>query len=377
MKTLEDGLVLRPAHSELRERVGQFAAQEVKPQAARIDREAEFPYDAYRRAAAEGLVGFTFPDGADGDTLGWALVMEELAAASATVADVVLLSEMLAFILVEAGSEDQRELLGPLMSGETLGAFALTEPNAGSDAAAIETRAERQGDYYSLTGTKAWINNASVADWAIVLAKTDPEAGARGITAFLVEREDFESSEPYDLMGQRGIAVGEVYLKGCRVPESAVVGEVGGGLKLALRSLDLGRIGVGAMAVGIARAAFEAARDYAGKRHQFGQPIVSFQGLRWMLADMATDIEAARLLVHRSACLRDAGLRHTREAAMAKMRASDVAIKVTLDALQIHGGLGYRKDMPLERYVRDAKVTQIYEGTNQILRQVIARETLG
>jgi alkylation response protein AidB-like acyl-CoA dehydrogenase len=376
MRAIQEDL-LETDHAALRERVRGFAATEVEPHAARIDREAEFPREVYRRAAGEGLVGFTRPEGAGGDALGWALAMEELAAASATVADVILLSEMLALILDKAGSERQRELLGPLMRGETLGAFALTEPNAGSDAAAIETRAEREGDSYVLTGTKSYINNASVADWAVVLAKTDPEAGTRGITAFLVERGGFSSGEPYDLMGQRGIAVGELYLEGARVSGGAVVGQLGDGFGLAMRALDLGRIGVGAMAVGIARAAFEAAADYAGRRVQFGRPISSFQGLRWMLADMATDIEAARLLVHRAARLRDAGLSYTREAAMAKMRASDTAMSVTLDALQVHGGTGYRKDLPVERYVRDAKITQIYEGTNQILRQVIARETLG
>lgn len=363
-------------NDKLRERVRELAATEVEPHAARIDREAEFPHSVYRRVADEGLVGYSRGENA-GSTLGWALVMEEIAAASATVADVMLLSEMLALMLDEVGSQEQRKLLAPLMVGDTLGAFALTELNAGSDAAAIETRAERDGDAYVLTGTKAWINNASVADWAIVLAKTDLEAGTRGITAFLVERGGFTSGEPYDLMGQRGIAVGELYLDKLRVPESAVVGELGEGFKLAMRSLDLGRIGVGAMAVGIARAAFEAAARYASSREQFGRSISSFQGIRWMLADMATDIDAARLLVHRAAALRDAGNPYVREAAMAKMRASDTAMKVTLDALQIHGGAGYRKDLPLERYVRDAKVTQIYEGTNQILRQVIARETLG
>lgn len=377
MKTLENNALLDAGHAALRERAREFAAAEVEPHAARIDREAEFPHGVYRRVAEEGWIGFTRPGGVGGDTLGWALVMEELAAASATVADVVLLSEMLAFVLDDAGSGEQQELLGTLTAGTSLGAFALTEPEAGSDAGALRTRAEHEGDQYVLTGTKAWINNATVADWAVVLAKTEPEAGTRGITAFLVERGCFESGEPYDLMGQRGIAVGELYMNGCRVPETSVVGKVGEGFGLAMRSLDLGRIGVGAMAVGIARAAFAAAGDYGGKREQFGRPISSFQGIRWMLADMATDIEAARLLVHRAAILRDAGRPYTREAAMAKVRASDVAMNVTLDALQVHGGIGYRRDLPLERYVRDAKVTQIYEGTNQILRQVIARETLG
>jgi alkylation response protein AidB-like acyl-CoA dehydrogenase len=178
-------------------------------------------------------------------------------------------------------------------------------------------------------------------------------------------------------MGQRGTAVGELHLEGCRVPESAMVGEPGEGFKIALRALDSGRIGIAALAVGIARAAFEAAVGYAGHRRQFGRPIASFQGIQWMLADMATDIEVARLLTHRAAGLRDAGRPHTKEAAMAKMRASDVAMETTINALQVHGGAGYRKDLPLERYVRDAKLTQIYEGTNQIQRIVIAREILG
>jgi alkylation response protein AidB-like acyl-CoA dehydrogenase len=378
MLTSEDSALLGTEKAALRERVRNLAATEVEPLAARIDRDARFPHDVYRRMAEEGLVGFTRAEGAGGDAFGWALVMEELAAASATVADVVLLSEMLALILDEFGSEEQRKLLGPLMAGETLGAFALTEPNAGSDAASVGTVAEREGNSYVLSGTKAWINNASVADWAVVLAKTDPEAGTRGMTAFLVERGDFTSGEPYDLMGQRGIAVGELHMEGCKVPEGSVVGEVSKGFRLAMRSLDLGRIGVGAMAVGIARAAFEAAMDYAGRREQFGQTISSFQGLRWMLVDMATDIEAARLLTHRAARLRDeASVRHTKESAMAKMRASDVAMRVTVDALQIHGASGYSRELPLERYVRDAKLTQIYEGTNQIQREVLAKQLLG
>jgi alkylation response protein AidB-like acyl-CoA dehydrogenase len=371
--TAEQGDLLGAERAAVRDRMRAFATTEVAPHASRIDREAQFPHDIYRRAASVGLIGFTRPDGAACDTLDWALAMEEIGAASAAIADILLLAEMIALMLDEAGSEDQRALLQPLLAGKTLGAFALTEVNAGSDAAAIETQAIPDGDYYILNGTKAYINNASVADWAIVMAKTDSEAGTRGITAFLVERDQFTNGEPYDLMGQRGIAVGELYLQNSRVHRSAIVGKVGEGFKLAMRSLDVGRIGVGAIAVGIARAAYEAAVDYAGRRKQFGRPIASFQGLRWMLADMDTDIAAARLLVHHAARLRDAGLPFTREAAMAKLRASDMAMNVTLNALQVHGGAGYRRDLPLERYVRDAKITQIYEGTNQILRQVIAR----
>lgn len=366
-------VLLGAERAALRDHIRTFAATDVAPHATRIDREAQFPHDIYRRAASAGLVGFMRPAGAANGTLEWVLAMEEVAAASAAVADILLLSEMIALMLDEAGSESQRALLQPLIAGEALGAFALTELNAGSDAAAIETLAVADGDDYILNGTKAYINNASVADWAIVLAKTDPDAGTHGITAFLVKNDQFTYGEPYDLMGQRGIAVGELYLKECRVHKSDIVGKVGEGFKLAMRALDVGRIGVGAIAVGIARAAYDAAVGYAGKRQQFGRPISSFQGLRWMLADMDTDITAARLLVHQAARLRDAGVPFTREAAMAKLRASDVAMNVTLNALQIHGGVGYRRDLPLERYVRDAKITQIYEGTNQILRQVISR----
>lgn len=361
----------------LRERVRAFAQAEIAPQAARIDREAQFPWELYQRTASEGLVGFIRAESRGTDTLAWALVMEEIGAASAALADILLLSEMVTLILDAAGTQEQRELIPLISSGETLGAFALTEPNAGSDAASVETQAIPDDDDYLLIGTKAYINNATVADWAIVQAKTAQGIGTRGITAFLVKRGQFTSNpEAYDLMGQRGIAVGELYLEGCRVPRSAMVGKEGEGFKLAMRALDVGRIGIAAMAVGIARAAYEAAVDYAKQRRQFGQAIASFQGIQWMLADMATDIEAARLLVYHAARLRDAGAPFTRAAAMAKMRASDMAMQTTINALQIHGGVGYRKDLPLERFVRDAKITQIYEGTNQILRQVIARHVI-
>ena len=281
-------------------------------------------------------------------------------------------------MLDEHGTEEQKSYIGPLLAGETMGAFALTEAEAGSNAAAIGTVARRDGDSYVLDGTKAWITCAQSADWAIVLAKTDPDAGTRGISAFLVDREGFTNGEPYDLMGQHGTAVGKLRLDGCRVPASAMLGEPGQGYKIAKNALDTGRIGIAALAVGIARAAYEAAVEFAGGREQFGQKVSSFQGIRWMLVDMATDIEAARLLTHRAARLRDAGLgRHTTESAMAKLRASDVAMRVTVDALQVDGATGYSKSEPLERYVRDAKLTQIYEGTNQIQREVLARQLLG
>lgn len=368
----------RTERGELIERAHQFVAAEVDPRAARIDRDNVFPRDVYRRIAQEGLVGLARPQGAGRTVLEWATWIEELAVASATMADVVCTADLVALILDEYGSEEQKAFIGPLFAGDTMGAFALTEAKAGSNAAAIETVAKRDGDSYVLNGTKAWITCAQAADWAIVLAKTNPEAGTRGISAFLIERGGFESSEePYDLMGQRGTAVGELRLDGCRVPASAMIGGMGEGYKMAMKSLDTGRIGIAALSVGLARAAYEAAVGFAAWREQFGQTIMSFQGIRWMLVDMATDIETARLLTHQAARLRDAGVRHTKESAMAKMRASDVAMRVTVDALQVHGASGYGKDLPLERYVRDAKLTQIYEGTNQIQREVLAKQLLG
>jgi alkylation response protein AidB-like acyl-CoA dehydrogenase len=355
-----------------------FIAEEVASCAARIDRENTFPRDIYRRMGQEGLLGLSRPQGAGKTTLEWAEWIEELAAASATVADIVCSADLVALILDEHGTEEQKSRIGPLLAGETVGAFALTETQAGSNAAAIRTVARREGDSYILEGEKAWITCAQVADWAIVLAKTDQEAGTRGISAFLVERGGFQSNDnPYDMMGQRGTGVGELRLERCRVTEGAMVGEPGAGYKLAIQALDSGRIGIAALSVGLARAAYEAAVDFAGRREQFGQAISTFQGIRWMLVDMATDIEAARLLVHRAARLRDAGARHTTESAMAKLRASDVAMRVTVEALQIHGASGYSRDLPLERFVRDAKLTQIYEGTNQIQREVLARQLLG
>ncbi len=375
--TLRSNEKRETGHAEVLERARRFAAEEVAPHAARIDRANAFPHDVYRRLGEEGLLGLSRPQGAGRSTLEWAAWIEEVAAASATVADIVCSADLVALILDEHGTEEQKSLIEPLLAGETVGAFALTEAGAGSDAAAIETAAEREDGSYVIGGKKAWITGAQAADWAIVLAKTEPDAGTRGITAFLVERGGFESNDvPYDVMGQRGTAVGELRLDGCRVPESAVVGKPGAGYKMALQALDSGRIGISALSVGIARAAYEAAVDFANRREQFGQTISSFQGIRWMLVDMATDIEAARLLVQRAAGLKDDGIRNTRESAMAKLRASDAAMKVTVDALQIHGASGYGRDLPLERYVRDAKLTQIYEGTNQIQREVIARYLL-
>ncbi len=364
--------------TEIAERLRTFVEDEVAPHAARIDRENAFPEDIYRKMGEEGLLGLARPQGAAMSTLEWAMWVEELAAASATVADIVCSADLVALILDEHGTQEQRSMIGPLLAGEAVGAFALTEARAGSNAAAIETVAHHEGNSYVLDGAKAWITCAQRADWAIVLAKTDQAAGTRGITAFLVERGGFTNGEgPYDTMGQRGTAVGELHLDGCRVPEGMTVGEPGRGYKLAMKALDTGRIGIAALAVGVARAAYEAAVDFASRREQFGQTIASFQGLRWMLVDMATDIEAARLLTHRAAQLKDTARPYTTQSAMAKLRASDVAMRVSVDALQVHGASGYSRDLPLERYVRDAKLTQIYEGTNQIQREVIARQLLG
>ena len=248
-------------HAELIGRVRRFVADEVEPRAAGIDRENAFPRDVYRRMGEEGLLGLARPQGAGKSTLEWAVWIEELAAASATVADIVCSADLVALILDEHGTDEQKSMIGPLLAGETVGAFALTEAQAGSNAAAIETVARREDDIYVLQGRKAWITCAQAADWAIVLAKTDQDAGTRGITAFLVERGGFTNGEgPYDTMGQRGTAVGELHLDGCGVPEGAIVGEPGRGYRLAMKALDTGRIGIAALAIGIARARLRGGR---------------------------------------------------------------------------------------------------------------------
>jgi len=283
------------------------------------------------------------------------------------------------YIIARFGTDEQKEkYLRKLVTGEYIGAFALTEPEAGSDAAALRTTAVRDGDYYVINGTKHFITNGAFADVIVLFAMTDKTKRHRGITAFLVEKgtPGFTVGKEENKMGIRGTNTNELIFEDCRVPVANRLGEEGMGFKIAMIALDAGRIGVGAQAVGIAQAAFDAALEYAKTREQFGGPIAQLQAIQWMLADMATRIEAARLLVYKAALKKDSGERYTKEAAMAKLFASETAAFVVDCAVQIHGGYGYMKEYPVERYYRDARITRIYEGTSEIQRLVIANQLL-
>ncbi len=372
--------MLGEQHRAIEATVRRFAEERIRPLATELDRSERFPAELYREMASLGLLGLTVPTelgGAGLDGLGYAVVMEELARGYASVADQCGLVELVATLLVEQGTPAQRERwLGPLLSAELRPAYALTEAEAGSDLASIRTTAVRTGRGWRLDGAKLWIHNAPICDLAVVLARTDPAAGKRGMSLFLVEadRPGFYRGEPEHKMGQRASLVGGLRFEGVELPEEALLGPEGRGFHLVMGVLDKGRVGIGALAVGIARAALEAALDWARVRRQFGRPIGENQGLRWMLADMAKNIQAARLLVYDAAVRLDRGERATMACGMAKCFAADVAVDVTRDAVQIFGGSGYIRGFEVERLYRDAKICQIYEGTNQIQRDIIARE---
>lgn len=372
--------MLGEQHRAVAATVRRFAEERIRPLAAELDRTPRFPAELYREMAGLGLFGLTVPaelGGAGLDGLGYAVVMEELARGYASIADQCGLVELVATLLVEHGTPAQRERwLAPLLTAALKPAYALTEAEAGSDLASIRTSAVRRARGWRLDGAKLWIHNAPICDLAVVLARTDPAAGKRGTSLFLVEadRPGFSRGEPEHKMGQRASLVGGLRFEGVELPDEALLGPEGRGFHLVMGALDKGRVGIGALAVGIARAALEAALDWARVRRQFGRPIGENQGLRWMLADMAKNIQAARLLVHDAAIRLDRGERATMACAMAKCFASDVAVEVTRDAVQIFGGSGYIRGFEVERLYRDAKICQIYEGTNQIQRDIIARE---
>ncbi len=364
-----------------------FAQREVAPIAAELDEKGEVPFENIRKMGQLGLLGLTAPEeygGGGADTISYVLAVEEIAKACASTAVVMAVQNSLVnYALARFGTEEQkRKFLVPLAQGEKIGAYALTEPEAGSDAAAIKTRAVRDGDEYIINGTKHFITNGGFADIVILYATVDPSKGYKGITAFIVEKgtPGFSVGKEENKMGIRATSTCELIFRDCRVPVANRLGEEGQGFKIALSALDAGRIGIGAQAVGIAQAAYEAALEYAKVRVQFGQPIAKFQAIQWMLADMATRIEAARLLVYKAALAKDeaerTGARYSKEAAMAKLFASETASWATDLAIQIHGGYGYMKEYPVERYYRDARITRIYEGTNEIQRLVIARSIL-
>lgn len=375
---------LSPQHEEIRRTVRDFAEREIIPVADELERKGEFPHDIIRKAAGLGLLGVPYPEEVGGtglDSLAYAITVEELSRASGSVGIIVSAHTSLGCNpLYLAGTPEQKDrYLKPMASGEVLGAYGLTEPGAGSDSRGTRTRAHRDGDEWILNGSKRFITNAGVAGTYIVTAVTDREADSGKISAFIVEADTpgFSIGRMEEKMGLHASNTGELIFEDCRVPAVNLLGEEGEGDKLFLKTLDGGRIGIGAMALGLAQAAYEAASAYAKERRQFDRPIASFQGVAFKIADMAVGIDAARLLVYRAAWLKDCGKPYTTEAAMAKLFASEVARQVTNDAIQVHGGYGYVTEYHVERYLRDAKLTEIGEGTSEIQRLVIARNILG
>ncbi len=365
----------------VRDTVRDFAQRELAPGAAQRDEEERYDRRLFDLAAAVGITGMPYPEelgGAGLSTFDWVLACEEIAAADMSMAISLSVHLLAQLPIVTFGSDAQRQRFIPAMTaGRRLGAFALTEPQAGSDAASIALRAERDGDDYLLTGTKIWITNAGEADTYTVFARVD--GGARGgLTAFVVERDTpgFALGSHERKMGIRSSPAAELVFERARVPAANRLGDEGDGLKIALGSLGAGRISIAAACVGLARAALEHAARYATQRTQFGRPIGQLEMIQAMLADMATAVDAARLLTWRAARLRDAGESINEASSMAKMYASDAAMRVTTDAVQVYGGAGYSRDNPVERLMRDAKGAQIYEGTNQIHRLIIARKLL-
>lgn len=365
--------------------VRQIVADKVAPRAAEIDERGEFPWDVQKQFAENGLLGIPFPEeygGLGGSFVTYVKVVEEIAKACAASALIVAVQELGALPILIAGSHEQKlKFLPKLASGEWTAAYALTEAGSGSDAAgSMRCRAERRGDTYILDGTKIWITQGSVADVICVFAVTDPAKGPNGISAFVVEKNfpGFRVGKLEKKMGIRGSPTVELVFDGCEVPAENLLGEEGTGFKTAMRVLDKSRPGIAAQALGIATGALEYATKYAQERMAFGKPIGQQQGLQFMLADMKTDVEAARLLLYESARKCDENAPDiTLWAAMAKLKAGDVAMRVTTDAVQILGGFGYSTEYPAERMMRDAKITQIYEGTQQIQRVVIARTLVG
>jgi alkylation response protein AidB-like acyl-CoA dehydrogenase len=361
----------------------EVAQAEIEPHAAEWDREHRFPRDLFAKLGELGLMGGCIPEeygGAGADFLSYVLVVEELSRADAGVGVTVAVhTSAVTLPIVVFGSEEQKARFVPsLARGETLGAFALTEPEAGSDAGSLRTSATRDGDVWVINGSKQWITNGAHAGCFLLFARTDPETpGARGVSAFLLDAEHVRVTREEEKLGLNSSSTVDLVIEGARVASDRMLHEEGKGFTVAMATLDGGRIVIGAQAVGIAQAAYDAARAYALERRQFGKRIAEFQAIQHKLANMATEIEAARLLVYRAAWRKANGLAHTQEGAMAKLFASETARRQTGEAIQVLGGYGYTKEFPVERYYRDAKITEIYEGTSEIQRLVIARALLG
>ena len=367
----------------LRDTCREFAARELTPNAKRWDREHEFPRDALKKAFELGLGGVAVPDelgGAGMDNVAYALAIEEISRGCASVGVTLSVNNSLyCDPVMKYGSADQKDrYLKPFARGEKLGCFGLTEPQAGSDAAEQRTIAVRHGDRYVINGTKNWITNGPVADAMVLFTMTDLAKGTKGITAFIVDTSapGFLRQKADEKLGICASPSCTIFFEDLEVPVSQRLGQEGEGFKIAMSTLDGGRIGIAAQAIGIARAAFEEARDYAKVRKTFGVPIAHHQAIQFMLADMATELDAARLLTLRAASMKDSGVRYSRESAMAKLYASEAANRVADKALQIHGGMGYSKELDIERHFRDARITEIYEGTSEIQRVVISNALL-
>ncbi|MFH1436565.1 MAG: acyl-CoA dehydrogenase [Pseudomonadota bacterium] len=361
-----------------------FAREQVQPLAARLDEEAEYPEDLVRQMGELGLMGVAIPvdhGGSGMDDVSYVLAMEEISAACAGTGVIMSVNNSLVCDpLLKYGTDEQKEqILAPLASGEKLGCFALTEPGSGSDAGALRTTAVKEGDKYILNGEKNFITNAPQADWAIIFATGDKVQKHKGVTTFLLPLKDYKGvtvGPKEHKLGIRASWSSSIVMEDAEVPEKWRLGDEGMGFKIAMTTLDAGRIGIAAQALGIARAALDASIVYSQERKTFGKPIAQHQAIGFMLADMATELDAARLLTLQAAWKKDRGERHTMESAMAKVFAAETAMKITTKAIQVHGGYGYLKEFPVERHFRDAKITEIYEGTSEIQRLVIAASLL-
>jgi len=363
----------------MRDMARDFAEKELKPVAQKLDEESLWPGEILKKMGELGFLGMTLPeefDGAEMDPISYALAIEEISRGDASCGVIMSIHDSLACELILKYGTDylKKRFLPPLARGEIIGCFSLTEPGAGSDAGAVATTATKDGDDYVLNGTKIFVSGGAYADLVILFASTDRSKGSRGISTFVIPKETpgLEVGTIERKMGLNASGTSELVLTDCRVSKDLLLGEEGQGFKIALLGFDAGRIGIAAQAVGIARAALEESIKYAKEREQFGKPIAGFQGVQWMIADMATQIDAARLLTLRAAHVKSKGKRFSKEAAMAKLFASETCVNATRLAVQIHGGYGYMKEYAVERYYRDAKIIEIYEGTSEIMRMIIS-----
>lgn len=374
---------LSDEHQLIKQTVRDFAEKEIGPRAEEIDVTDQFPTDIFKRMGELGLLGIPFAEaygGGGGDYLSLLIALEEIARISGTVAIILDAQTSLCCEPIYLfGTEEQKmKYLPGLVGGKKVGAFGLTEPQAGSDAGATRTSAVRDGDEWVINGQKQFITNGSLADVLVVTAKTAPDKGTRGISSFIIEKgtPGFQVGRDENKMGLKGSVTSQLFFENCRIPAGNLLGKENEGFKQFLTTLDAGRLAISAMAVGLAQGAFERAVAYAKEREQFDQPIAQFQAIQWMIADMATDIDAARLMVHRAAWLREQRVRYSKEAAMAKLFCTEVSERVCYKAIQIHGGYGYVRDYAVERMYRDQRLCAIGEGTNEIQRLVIARQVL-